>query len=514
MKAYRLVAPSAVAAFVLLAVSSACGSSSSGSPGGGDDDGGDASLNGNEAGNGRDGTVGDEIRIVPPPDGASDAATDAMEVVEAGDSGVTLDCNEAIDTTQVFVSAAAGSFPSGPCLPSSPCTTIGAALAAAATSHATEVYIDEGTYTEQVTIPAGITRIRGGWKFSAGGSWTIDCSSARFTSTTITAPASVNKTVIAQDLPAPVSLETLVIKSKATANASESLYGVFATGTSTSLTLIDTTVITTAGGNGAPGSAGGAGAAGGTGCAAGTASAATPGTAPGVAANVTYGPSGAIVTSGLSGTAGGNGGNGAAGMPSCADTYDFCDGDPPEYCPSPPPPPAGMVCAAGGAPGCGGGPGAPGAGGGGGGSSIALYAWDATVVVKGGALQPGNGGTGGGGGAGGASGQPSAGTAGAAAGGTGLPCTERTIKGMQVCGGRAFTVTGMGGGPGANGAVGPGGGGGAGGDSYAYYQNNNNVNKGSANIGGASAGAGGAGAGTPAAPAGPAGQAPADGHNG
>ena len=271
MKAYRLAVLSAlVLATFPAAALTACGSSSpsdSADGGGGDDDdnGDDASTGG---GNGDGSSTPDGPgRVPPPPDGSMMPMTDAMLDAAPSDGPLSepdasmLDCNEKIDGTQVFVSSKPGSGPSAPCNSQTPCNSIATALAYAVTKSLSVVYIDEGTYTEQVVLPPTIRRVRGGWKY-ANGEWTIDCTGARLMATTIIAPSSANMTVIAKDLGGSTSLESLNIVSKAAALPGESLYGVFATGASTKLTLLDTSVLMHAGGNGASGSDGVPGSAG------------------------------------------------------------------------------------------------------------------------------------------------------------------------------------------------------------------------------------------------------------
>ncbi len=423
---------------------------------------GDSSANGDS-----------EIKTVAVPDGSTDASTDGTlsEASPSDGSPITepeagpCDTSEMIDRTQVFVSSKTGSTAGGNCTSQIPCTTISAALSAAVSNgHQSIVYVDEGSYTDQLVIPKGITSIRGGWMYG-GGTWTIDCSQSRLMATTVTAPNTVNKTVVAADLGGTTTLQALSIQTKSVGNTGESLYGIFATGSSTTLLLVDTTVAAMSGGPGAPGVAGGPGAAGAATCNAGAnpPAAAAASTAPtSGGANVTYTTAGANISSAPAGTIGGSGGNGTPGPAgACADTVS-CDGSKGDCNTDP----DGQQCAPTAAPGCGGGPAGVGGGGGGGGSSIALFAWDAHVTVTGGALQGGPAGAGGAGAVGGTGGAGSLSMMTLAFAATG--CSDNCLA-LKT---RLTGLPGVAGAPGANGAEGAGG---AGGDSYGYYDNSGNV---------------------------------------
>ncbi len=452
-------------------------------------------------------TSGDSaIKTVPVPDSSTDASTDGTSSDASPSDGSPIiepeagpcDTSEQADNTQLFVSNKTGSTASGNCTSQVPCTTISAALSAAATSsNRSVVYVDEGSYTDQVIIPKGITAIRGGWIYG-GGTWAIDCSQARLMATTITAPNTANKTVVAADLAGTTTLEALSIRTKSAGNTGESLYGVFATGSTTTLLLVDTTVAAMSAGAGAAGVVGGDGSTGASSCSAGanppaTATAATPPASGG--ANANYSVAGAVTSAGPTGTVGGSGGNGVPGPAGqCADSVS-CDGSKGDCNTDQ----GGQVCAPMAAPGCGGGPAGVGGGGGGGGSSIALFAWDAHVTVTGGALQGGSGGAGGPGAAGGTGGEGSVSMATSA---------FATTACSANCLGLKTKLTGDPGVAGAPGANGPPGAGGAGGDSYAYYENAGNITILTQGLGYDTTNApGGAGAGT-----GP-GKAP-DGHAG
>ncbi len=78
-----------------------------------------------------------------------------------------------------------------------PCGTIAAGLAAIASSTGTKkiVYLANGTYTEQVTLAAGVS-IEGGW-LDTGGTWTRQCVANPQSGVIIQAPAGVGTTVVA-----------------------------------------------------------------------------------------------------------------------------------------------------------------------------------------------------------------------------------------------------------------------------------------------------------------------------
>ncbi|MGO9832597.1 MAG: hypothetical protein ACLP1X_00100 [Polyangiaceae bacterium] len=158
--------------------------------------------------------------------------------------------------------------------------------------------------------------------------------------------------------------------------------------------------------------------------------------------------------------AGTPGDNGTAGQSATPVSYPGCVKSPPS-CTSG----QAMCEGAPGVNGCGGSAGLAGTGGGGGGSSIAVFAYDATVTITAGVLQAGNGGSGGAGGAG------SLGATGSA-GATGQQtiCAQSSCASASSCtvsGNTTIAPGGTSGGTGGQGSNGGSGGGGAGGDSYA-----------------------------------------------
>ncbi len=372
-------------------------------------------------------------------------------------------CNGACvqaDPTAAFVSNSSSA--TGSCgTIDAPCGTIAAGIAYATATGTNHVYIDQGstgyTYAEQLTIPNGMT-LEGGWLAGGGGHWTKVCTAND--ALAVVAPTNTSEAAIANGVTA--TLVNLSIHNAATASTGESLYGIFATN-GTTLTLVNVNVTANAGGNGSAGSSATPGS--GT---AGTCGTATVGSAGTAGSNGSYGSSGYLAPA--SGGPGGAGAAGTCGAKGGAGTPQTCDTYPQKGCDT--------VCSCGSAvpqvypagDGGAGGPGGNGGGGGGGGSpggsSIALFAWNATITVTGGSLAASNGGAGGPGTAG-ASGAPG----GAGAAGTGQICetgTKGTYPGCATGGTTLSTFGGTGIG-GVTGASGGAGGGGAGGDSYGYY---------------------------------------------
>ena len=349
-----------------------------------------------------------------------------------------------------------------------PCKTLSFSVTRAGAAFRTKVFAARGTYIEKVTLAAGV-EIVGGWDV-AGTTWKRACVTPE-DAVTVRAPALQNITVEARDLGGEARLSLLRIESKNAMNLvpGESLYGVVAVGATTTLVMTDVNVVMGNAAPGANGTKGDAGAAAPASCAAGGALIAPPGTpgAQGAGAPLgSYDPSAeyvpGVASGGGNGTGGGNGAAGGA-PPACVQCGDCPD---PVLCTFVPTP-GKMSCGATGKNGCGGGPGDPGGPAIGGGSSIGVFAWDATVTIKGGSVKSGDAGNGGTGGAGGAG---AAGTAGAV-GGMGDPCTSSYLLAAGVC--TPVMTRGAGGaagGAGALGGTGGAGGGGGGGSSFATYQ--------------------------------------------
>ena len=462
-------------AFCVLATTltsiTACGDSSfgAGNPGtdGGDDD-GSPSVTGGRA------------------DGGSD---DAMSM---GD--VVCSPEQADPTIGLFVDRNS-TAPSGSCgSAAAPCATIQTAIDALATTAKTTVYVAVGTYAQSIALKPGMT-IKGGWK-NTGGTYARACSSNPAGDVII--QGTTNVAVKAADLQGTAALETLTITSKPAAASGESLYGIFATGASTTIALTNVVINVAAGGAGATGTPGTPAAPPGTGCAAGNSSPGTPAGAASATSPTTYSSLGFTASSGNAGPSGNPGGNGSLAQSGtgagCGVGATICDTFP---CG---PHDNGTICAPAGAPGtagCGGLGGGGGRGGTGGGSSIGVFAWDAKIIAASATISAGAGGLGG---SGGSVGAPSTGTAEPARSAfvytACSPTTANTCTTMT-----RYAVIGTAGAAGGSGSAGSVGGGGAGGDSYAVYKGGAATFTGTTTTLVAGA-AGGAGGGNPAGPRG------------
>jgi len=413
-----------------------------------------------------------------PSDVAHDGTTDADGMVALEDDGpVSTDDAPAYDAgncTTAMVDTVHGVFvaPTGTDPPdggtcglsaSSPCLTIGAGLASAKGVH-NIVYVSAGRYTEKLTLVGGVT-VQGGWTWQGGSNWSFSCSPNPESLVVVQAPTTSNQTVVASSNNGMTgTLSTLTVLSKPAAQPGESLYGVYATGMNTVLALTDVVVTVAAGGAGAPGIAGATGSTPSGACTAADghdAGAATGGT-PGAA-----GAAGTFSSTGFTAHAGGMGGNGAAGDNGMAGGA----GSTTQYsvCATASPCTNGQNNCVGGTGqnGCGGGGGSGGTGGAGGGSSVAVFAYQATVTITAGGYQAGNGGAGG---AGGAAGPGASGTPGATGLTSDCPPSACSDAGAMLCIllNTTFTAAGgLAGGPGGSGSAGGQGGGGAGGNSYA-----------------------------------------------
>jgi len=390
---------------------------------------------------------------------ASDAASDASVAdVDASDAGCVTVAPD--DDAGIFV-APSGTTDSACGTETVPCSSVQTGIERAhLITGKSIVYVARGTYAEAITLYAGIT-VEGGWDVLAEGttfSWVQACTnpSAAF----VLQPTSGNQTVTAADLGGSAVLSTMTVMSKSQANPGESLYGISATGVSTTLTLTDVIVNVSAGGDGAPGDAGSPGDAGGGECVPGDSGTPSPG-APGLGAEAgTFDDGGWESYSGAAGTGGAPGGgvDGGAGtclacgtcgvvVITCKFTTNGVDS-----------------CGSPGVAGCGGAAGGGGNGGGGGGSSIGVFVWDATVSMNGGSVQTSNGGRGGTGGTAGPGGAGDPGIAGEA----GAPCSVSCNTSCNGVSGEG--EAGAPGGAGTGGSAGGLGGGGSGGSSYAIAQ--------------------------------------------
>ena len=399
------------------------------------------------------------------------------------------------DGAGVFVATTGGDV-SGCGTRGNPCKTLTFALnAAKTTSSKTTLYVSSGTYTESLILDTPLS-IEGGWK-DTGGTWAPVCDAT--TSTAVTIAGTTNVTITAS-YTGSATLRDVKIVSKSAANHGETLYGVFAVGAATNLTLDSIVTDIGAGGSGVDGTPGAMGAsANDAGC---TTSDGGPG---GTGANGTGGSAGGFSSTGYVATNGDDAGMGAQGQGGTAFGQGQCQtcqafvGTCPGNC--------GFgnqqVCGTNGRSGCGGVGGSPGAFGTGGGSSIAVFVWDAKVTIFGGSLAASNGGNGGNGGAGGDGG---AGTNGVD-GSTAICPTSLSNPGClnNFCTGILNSSTtlaaGTAGGAGGSGGTGGQGGGGSGGVSYTIVQGGDagsvtlNANPkllhGDGGTGGAAGGAGG-----------------------
>jgi hypothetical protein len=357
---------------------------------------------------------------------------------------------------------------------SSPCATIGAALEQARAAGLANVYLAPGTYTANVQLAAGIA-IEGGW---LEGTWAPDCVSA--TPAAVVEGAAAGATVAVKEIGGKAALRYVSIRSRPHESLApgESAYGVLAAGASTQLELDHVVVAAADAADGA----------------AGTAPHLPPmppsaGCAPfdTGADNTNEGAAGAthagnvtadgyVAGDGSDGDAGpgpGENGTPASGgtcytgyytghciwigigtARSCAATPRAME----------------MLCASAGRAGCGGLAGAGGRGGKGGGSSIALYAWEANVVVRDSKLLSARGGAGGPGGRGGFGGVGGAGVPGAPAYAAAEDCSVATSYESCTALNTSHQIAGgVPGGVGGRGAPGGKGGGGSGGHSHAVF---------------------------------------------
>ncbi len=371
------------------------------------------------------------------PDGGADASSDVV-VTDANDAG---DCTARAvdDATGVFVTVN-GADTSTCGTRAEPCMTIQTGINQAKLNAHSTVYIARGTYVESISLADGIT-LEGGWD-TASLTWIPVCDTTKVSAVKITMPSATNVVVAIGGGTA--GLRYVSVIGKASAQASESVYGIFAT--NATLTLDTISVSVNAGGDGASGIVGDAGAQGAIDCDAGDAAA---GAASG---NVGVGASeGAFGATGYTPQSGGPGAaDGSTGTPgtctinsSCITTCYTC-----------------LSICVNALAGCGGEPGFGGSGGLGGGSSVAVYGWNANIKVIGGAIASGNGGAGGAGGGGGAGGS------GGAGGVKDAVCNSFcNDAGCATVGDTSPQI----GGTGGTGASGGQGGGGAGGSSFALF---------------------------------------------
>jgi hypothetical protein len=374
-----------------------------------------------------DGSLRDAMTGVRPMDAAPDATIDAHVGPDAAtgvdaswDGGLTVDSGptsptvsplceriEADGSSAIFVALApVGSMANDCGSRDHPCASIALGIEQAQVANYSHVYINVGTYEEQVMMRAGVSLV-GGWN-KIGGTWRSNCVEPEKLAT-IRSPTNVG---VWAEYEGTSRLERLTIASKATADAGETLYGVFARGATTRLELRQVRIEAAKGGDGAEPAAGVAPAAPTMTCAAGSGLAAIGMGEPGQpAATGTYDMDGYHVATAQPGQAGPPGNHATARAPlcrqcvesgSCATTSGICSGT---VAP-------GESCAEAGAPGCGGLGGPGGLGGQGGGASVGLFAWGARIELHQSVLVASDGGTGARGGEGSPGGPGAAGAAG------------------------------------------------------------------------------------------------------
>lgn len=345
---------------------------------------------------------------------------------------------------------------------SSPCSTISQGIARAKLLGSKLVYVAaaRNPYRETLTLAAGVT-VEGGW-VAKDQEWLPSCASDANSVVVVQAPDGTNVTVRAADLGGVAGLHNLTVKSEDKAGPGETLYGVQALGTTTSLLLDDVVIETAAGGDGAKGTPGATPGAAGNDCAPDSGAPATrTGDAGAPSGAGFFGDAGFVLGTGATGGApgvmgfdgkpGGDGGC-VACVTNCGGTIGLCTSSS-----------AGTSCGQAGSPGCGGAPGTPGGPGGSGGSSVPLFVWDANVSVLGGALRAGNGGASGPGGIASDGGAGGGGGAGAAGPACTVDCAGAScgpVSGHGAPGGQGI--------PGGQGSSGGNGGEGAAGWSFAY----------------------------------------------
>ncbi len=402
-----------------------------------------------------------------PTDAQPSDASDASSLVDAGADAKLADVvdaadacsSNAVDTSAgVFVARTGSDADSGSgCgrTPGAPCQTINAGIATARALGRTIVYVAAGVYTEQVALAAQVS-VRGGWRFESG-LWSFDCSAHPEAIVVIQAPANANRTILADNLAGTSVLSTVRVLSKPTPSSSESLYGVFASGSTTTVILDNVVVEVANAGDGQTGATGSTGAAPASSCSAGDGLAGSPAGGLGTGALAgTFSASGYAPTTGLQGGSGAPGHDGTAAPAPTPVSYTVCSfvllcGE------------SGANCTgSAGTHGCGGRAGGGGLGGTGGGSSIAVFVAGARVTLQGGSYTAGNGGRGARGGSGGTGTSGSAGTQ-----GDSKTCTDARHCALGCANDPNVVGPGTTGGTGGTASNGGQGGGGSGGSSYA-----------------------------------------------
>ena len=432
---------------------------------------------------------------VTPDDAATDAGVDAPDVV----------CPDVIPDDAAGIFATPTGINSATCgTRAAPCKTLSHSVTRAAAAFRNKVYVARGTYLEKLTLAANV-EVVGGWDVT-GTTWKRACVTPE-EAVIVRAPPGQTITVEARDLGGQATLSLLRVESKVAALVlpGESLYGVVAVGTTTTLVMNDVRIEMTDAVAAASGTKGIAGTAPPASCAAGTGAPGADGGQGAGAPGGSYDPTnGYAPGTAAAGGAASVGANGVAGGAGACVTCGSCALDVAALTCTLVPGINQPTCGKNGTAGCGGGAGGAGGPAAGGGSNIGVFAWDATVTINRGKVKSGDAGSGGTGGAGGAGAAATKGAAGAPADICVVGCTFDAVnvacvdvKG-QAGGGTAGDAGGRGGSAGA-------GGGGGGGSSFAIYQGGAGLvtTAGGTNLAHGKAGAGG----PPAAGAGAAGVA-------
>lgn len=185
--------------------------------------------------------------------GASGGSSgDAALDVPAVDTGApACDPTEKPDPSAVYVSPD-GDDNTGSGSPEKPLASLGQAIKLAAASASKLVIANQGTYKESVVIDAAVAgvSVRGGFE-RTGSVWDRDCDPMARQKTVIDSPSTIGVRVDGVQ----AKLQTLTVLTKATGattsgKAGESQYGVFVTGDSASVSLVDVRVVAGSGGDG------------------------------------------------------------------------------------------------------------------------------------------------------------------------------------------------------------------------------------------------------------------------
>jgi len=413
-----------------------------------------------------------------PVDGSADVADEPLPPPKP-----TCDPSAKPSTSAIFVSPTGDDTLAGTA--AAPVKTLAVALSLAKAQSATDVYIDEGTYSEAVAI-ASPTTLHGGWK-AQGANWSKDCSDTVVGATIVRSPTT--QAVAAKGFTGAAGLDTLTLVTKAQGASGESGIAVLVSGAGIAFTINGVDLTAATGGDGTtpptPPPTGNTTCNGLSSCADGaqgaTGGAGTP------APTGSFGANGFTAASAGGGLGGGPGHNGTAGTAGETQTgcVNSCGAAP--GCASGPA--TGTNSGGTGTCGCGGVGGTGGGAGTSGGASVGVYVFGATLTIDQSTVRAGHGGAGAPGANGGGGGAGTTGAAGASsfcAGSCAYDGSQCILTGTSLFGGGA-------GGHGGPGGVGGTGGGGAGGPSYGIVYTGGAV----ANIGTATAiqvGAGGKGA--------------------